>query len=149
MTNATPTKTRRVRRDATSAKGPAKAPKTTTESKPLSQTGDLRAIVFDQYKPEGLVETTIVEQIAKTYSIIQKLTYSFPLDAVLDEYFAGARKLSKAELTTALRESANRDRIISEGFKLIGHAIRELDAYRKSPLSPRLDAVDILTFRLG
>ena len=149
MTNATPTQYRRVRRDATSTKGPAKAPETTAESKPISQNEDIRAVVFDQYKPQGLVETTIVEQIAKTLSIIHKFTYSFPLDTLLDDYFAGARKLSNAELTAALRASANRDRIIDEGFKLIGSANRELAAYRKSSLNPGGDTVDILTFRLN
>ncbi|HEY3441915.1 MAG TPA: hypothetical protein VGK29_14225 [Paludibaculum sp.] len=148
MTNATPTKYRRVRRGATSTKGPVTAPETTTEPKAIYSTEALRDAAFAKYKPQGLVETSIVEQIAKTLSIIQKFTYAFPLDALLDDYFAGARKLSNAELSAALRESANRDRIIDEGFKLIARATRELAAYRKSLMSSNGDTVDILTFRL-
>lgn len=147
MTNATPTKTKRARRGATSTKGPAKV-HDTAESRPLRSHEDLRDIAFGHFKPQGLVETSIVEEIAKTMAIMHKLTYAFPLDALLDDYFAGARKLSKAELTAALRESANRDRIIHEGFKLIAQATRQLAAYRNSPVHPGADRLDILTFCL-
>ena len=131
MSNTTPTQYTRVHRGARLPHGPATTPQIAIEHPGLPPFEAVRDAVMRHDQPQGWVEEAYAEQMVSLWWVIEKGNRGFDIDVILDQHHAGTRRLSRAEFTSAMRESDDRDRVVDEACQDLVRVMRRFDSYRK------------------
>lgn len=104
-------------------------------NKPPVELEALRTAYRNHFKPQDPVEESYVQQISSAWHFIHNNPPDPHLESILDDYTGGESTVSNQHLAVAMREFAEKDRLVNNSYRLARQATNALFQYRQTRLA--------------